>query len=258
MKKTLRLLGLTLAVLSLLALASVAMAADVTAYIPGRVTKLDLPEYDEGYFGDYTYDGDVFQTGQEGGRTTVYWEEVTVAGHKFVMEDGVKVEKYAEYDTLYIPQVRVVYPEGNYIRKIVARYRNDAARSLIDYLITYETSETEKYTIRYAASNATILETHDYDVTLTGEKKLRHITFQKWDGKPIAKPTATQKQFLHRYYQDQILEGWYECKGQERLKSGSGKNYKQWFLWDYYTGSVTKSHKRGLKPITAFPSPRVQ
>ena len=43
-------------------------------------------------------------------------------------------------------------------------------RSLVDYLITYQVSDTEKYTVRYAAADVTILETHEYETTATGGK----------------------------------------------------------------------------------------
>ena len=136
MKKTVRILALALMATILLSLSAAALAEDITAYIPNKVEKLKLPGYENATYNEYTYDGDPFQTGQEGGKTTVYWEEVRVPGHKYVTVRGQKVEKYAEYDTLYIPRVRTIFPKGNYIRKIEANYRNDNARSLVDYLIT--------------------------------------------------------------------------------------------------------------------------
>ena len=257
MKKTARILALGLIVVTLLSLSVAALAENLTVYIPNRVVKLDLPGYENARYDEYTYDGDPFRTGQEGGETTVYWEQVRVPGHKFVFVNGAKVEKYAEYDTLYIPRVRTTYPKGNYIRKIEANFRNDAARSLVDYLITYQTSDTEKYTVRYAAANVTILETHEYETTPTGGKITKNITFSKWDGKPIS-AKLNDNQFLHRYYQDQILEGWYDADGEMTLKSGSGKNFQKWYRWEYWTGKVVQVYKRGLKPVTAFKSPRVQ
>ena len=262
MKKVMRILAVALLAATLLSLSAAALAEDLTAYIPNRVAKLQLPDYENARYDEYTYDGDPFKTGQEGGKTTVYWEEVTVRGHKYVYERGEKVEKYAEYDTLYIPRVRTTYPKGNYIRQIIARYRNDAARSLIDYLITYQVSETEKYTIRYAASTATVKELHEYETTATGGKKTRKITFSKWDGEKDTfkgkEPEENEAIFIHQYYQDQILEGWYDADGEMTLKSGSGDNFKKWYLWEYWTGKVIESHKRGLKPVTVFKSPRVQ
>ena len=248
---------MALIAITLLSLSAAALAEDLTAYIPNKVAKLQLPDYNNARYDEYTYDGDPFRTGQEGGKTTVYWEEVTVPGYKYVYVNGVKVKEDEEYDTLYIPRVCTVYPKGNYIRKIVARYRNDKARSLVDYLITYQTSETEKYTVRYAAANVTILETHEYETTATGGKITKKITFSKWNGTQVSKK-LNDTQFTHRYYQDQILEGWYDADGEMTLKSGSGKNFKKWYLWEYWTGRVVESHKRGLKPVTSFKSPRVQ
>ncbi len=268
MKKMIRILTLALVAVALLSLSAAALAEDLTAYIPNRVGKLQLPGYENATYDEYTYDGDPFRTGQEGGKTTVYWENVTVPGFKYVnvynaqTEKIVKVKKDAEYNTLYIPRVRTTYPKGNYIRQIVARYRNDAVRSLVDYLITYQVSETEKYTVRYAAATATIKELHEYEVTDTGSKIATKITFSKWDGNKKTfngkEPKENEAIFIHQYYQDQILEGWYDADGELTLKSGSGKNFKKWYLWEYWSGNVIESHKRGLKPVTAFKSPRVQ
>lgn len=265
MKKTVRMVAVTILAIALLSIAAASLAENITVYIPNKVEKLQLPDYENAKYDEYTYDGDPFRTGQEGGRTTVFWEQVRVPGHTFYYKevDGeiLKLEKYAEYDTLYIPHVCTTYPDGNYIRKIVANYRNDKARSLIDYLITYQVSETEKYTVRYAASNATIKELHEYEKTTTGVKT-KKITFSKWDGKTDTfngkEPEENEKIFIHQYYQDQILEGWYDADGEMTLKTGSGDNFKKWYLWEYWTGRVVQSHKRGLKPVTAFKSPRVQ
>ena len=127
----------------------------------------------------------------------------------------------------------------------------------MDYLITYQTSETEKYTVRYAAANVTILETHEYETTATGSKITKKITFSKWNGAQVS-AKLNDSQFLHRYYQDQILEGWYDADGEVTLKSGSGKNFQKWYRWEYWSGKVVEVFKRGLKPVTAFKSPRVQ
>ena len=268
MKKKTRFLASLMIAVILMSLSVAAMAESISAYIPSKVKRLQLPGYENARYDEYTYDGDPFQTGQDGGKTTVYWEEVTVRGHKYVNEYNErtqkyeKVEKYAEYDTLYIPRVRTTYPVGNYIRQIVARYRNDAARSLIDYLITYQVSDTEKYTVRYAASTVAIKELHEYAVTGTGGKTRKKITFSKWDGDADTfngkAPQENEAIFVHQYYQDQILEGWYDADGEMTLKTGSGKNFTKWYLWEYWTGRVVQSHKRGLKPVTVFKSPRVQ
>ena len=268
MKKTKCILAVILFAVALLSVSATVLAEEMTVYIPGRVARLQLPDYENAIYNEYTYDGDPFLTGQQGGRTTVYWEEVTVRGHKYVYEFNdrtqkvEKVEKKAKYDTLYIPRVCTTYPKGNYIRKVVANYRNDKACSLIDYLITYQVSETEKYTIRYAAANATVKELHEYENTATGGKVTKKITFSKWDGEKDTfngqKPKANETIFIHHYYQDQILEGWYDADWEMTLRSGSGENFKKWYLWEYWSGKVVQSHKRGLKPVTAFKSPRVQ
>ena len=269
MKKRACLLVFVLISAVLLSVTITTLAEELTAFIPNKVARLQLPDYSNAVFNEYSYDGDPFLTGQEGGKTTVYWEEVTVRGHKYVYELNERTQKIekvknnAKYDTLYIPRVVTNYPVGNYIRKIVANYRNDKARTLVDYLITYQVSETEKYTIRYAAANATIKELHEYEsAAAVGVKRATKITFSKWDGKTDtfndAKPKENEKIFVHQYYQDQILEGWYDADYEMTLKSGSGKNFKKWYLWEYWTGKVVESHKRGLKPVTAFKSPRVQ
>ncbi len=268
MKKTTCMLAMGIITLILLSISAIALADTVAVYIPGRVAKLQLPDYENAKYDEYSYDGDPFQTGQNGGRTTVFWETVKILGHKYVFEINdrtqklEKVEKDAKYDTLYIPRVVTTFPKGNYIRKIVANYRNDKARSLVDYLITYQVSETEKYTVRYAAANATIKELHEYEKTDTGAKKLTKITFSKWDGNKDTfkdkKPKSNEAIFIHQYYQDQILEGWYDADGEMTLKTGSGDNFKKWYLWEYWSGRVVESHKRGLKPVTVFKSPRVQ
>ena len=257
MKKTARILVPALFAAILLSLSAAALAEDITAYIPNRVGKLNLPGYENATYDEYQYQGDPFLTGQEGGKTTVFWEEVKVKGYKYVYRRGIKIRKNAKYDTLYIPRVVTTYPKGNYIRQIVANFRNDEARPLVDYLITYQVSETEKYTVRYAAADATILETHDYGTSAPGTINGTKITFSKWKGEK-ATSTATTKQFIHRYYQDQILEGWYDADGEMTLQTGSGDNFKKWYLWENWSGRVVEVRRRGLKPVTAFKSPRVQ
>ena len=256
MKKSARILVLALFAAILLSLSAAALAEDITVYIPNRVSKLNLPGYENATYDEYQYQGDPFLTGQNGGKTTVFWEEVKVKGYEYVYRGGIKIRKNAKYDTLYIPRVVTTYPKGNYIRQIVANFRNDEARSLVDYLITYQVSETEKYTVRYAAADATILETHEYATTATGSRINTKITFSKWNGEK-ATSTATTKQFIHRYYQDQILEGWYDADGEMTLKTGSGDNFTKWYLWEYWSGKVVEVRRRGLKPVTAFKSPRV-
>ena len=256
MKKSARLLVLAVFAMILLSVSAAALADDITAYIPSRVSRLDLPDYENAVYDEYQYMGDPFRTGQDGAKTTVFWEKVKVKGYKYVYRNNVQVKKSAKYNTLYIPRVITTYPKGNYIRQIVANYRNDEARSLVDYLITYQVSESEKYTVRYAAADATILETHEYATTETGSKINTKITFSKWNGEK-ATSTATTKQFIHHYYQDQILEGWYDADGEMTLKSGSGDNFTKWYRWEYWTGKVVEVRKRGLKPVTAFKSPRV-
>ena len=257
MKKTERLLVLAIIAAALLSVSAAALAEDITVFIPNRVGKLQLPDYENAVYDEYQYQGDPFRTGQDGAKTTVFWEEVKVKGYKYVYRNGVKIKKNAKYDTLYIPRVITTYPKGNYIRQIVANFRNDEARSLIDYLITYQVSESEKYTVRYAAANRTVLETHEYATSETGSLINTRITFSVWKGEK-ATSTATTKQFIHHYYQDQILEGWYDANGEMTLKTGSGDNFTKWYLWEYWSGKVVQVHKRGLKPVTAFKSPRVQ
>ena len=256
MKKNVRLLALLLVAVSVLSVSTAALGAEeVTCYIPNRVERLALPDYSEAIADECNYKGDPFRTGQEGGDTFVTWEQVTVKGYKYVRVNGVKTKKSATYDTLYIAQVRTYFPKGNYIRKIVANYRNDAPHTLIDYLITYQVSDKEKYTVRYAASTVTMLETHT--TTTVAGITFPKITFSKVDGQ-YASRKLSPTQYLHHYTKDQILEGWYDRDDLPTLKSGSGDNLNKWYLWEYWSGKVTQYKRGGLKPVTSFRSPRVE
>ena len=65
MKKFARILVFALVAVSLLAVCAVAMGEDITCYIPNRVTRLQLPDYEEAQYDECTFDGDPFRTGAE-------------------------------------------------------------------------------------------------------------------------------------------------------------------------------------------------
>ena len=69
MKKSVRLLVLAVLAMILLSVSAAALADDITAYIPGRVSRLDLPGYENAVYDEYQYKGDAFRTGQDGAKT---------------------------------------------------------------------------------------------------------------------------------------------------------------------------------------------
>ncbi len=255
MNKTTRALCLALLAALLLACMLPAQAEeDVTAFIPNKINRLSLPTSEESFFEKMTYEGDPFETGIEGAVTTLY-EGGNVYDYDSAEIGDVKVEIYL-YDVMYIKTVRTDYPEGNYIRRIEANYRVDKA--LDSYLITYQTAEDESYTIRYAPRTQTVAEFHSHTVDAqTGSVTCDGIYFYHDVPTVDGSLKLSDTLFLHSYREDQVLEGRYNKKGLEEVRSGSGKNIKKWYLWDYYSGTVKEYKKGSLKPCTSFPSIRV-
>ena len=251
MKKMSRLMSALLAAALLLSISCAAVAEDVSVYIPNKLAKLDLPDDVE------TYEGDPFKTGMDGAVTTIEWDDATI------------IPECGGYLTLdYIRSVTVVYPAGNYIRKVVAEYTNDKKKSLSKYTITYQTGENEYYTISYAAKTGTVAEDHGLDGINYATQGI-HSYINNDTGEVItvnlnAAP-ASQKLledyvgavYLHHYSADEILEGDY-TDGSVRLHSGSGNNAGKWYAYDSVSGVYTQSRKGGLRSIFSFKSPRVQ
>ena len=213
-------------------------------FLPESMLRLKLPEKTS------SFSEDIFRTGMEGAKSSVV------------------------YTPGKMTKVAATYPRGNYIRQIIAYYRNDAERTLSQYKIVYQVSDTEKYTITYAASTNTLGELHyngkiiyhDKETYTVGDKEY-HLTEEYasqtlvTDGviydKTKDKYYYNASLYLHHYTQDEILEGTY-TNGDVTLKNGTGKYFGKnvWFLWDKDTGKVTRWRKGGTKPLTAFPSPR--
>ena len=135
-----RLLSLTLIMLLALPLlpAMPAGAAYGVLFIPQSVYELELPSPNNLGPGIEKLDFDPFLGGMEGSRSWIHWDTSTI-----LTECG------GLMDLSYVCAVESEYPEGNYIVRCVAFYRNDAEKSLVSYHITYQTDETEFYEISY-------------------------------------------------------------------------------------------------------------
>ena len=184
----------------------------VSVYIPSRVTRLNLPE-------DVSqYDGDAFRTGIEGAVTQV--QRATVV----VKTDCGKTE------VEYIRSVTVNYPSGNFIRQVVAIFRNNTGGSLAKYNITYQTDDGGLYTIYYS-----------------GEEKSLNIP--PASDKSIYVPFGyLPKTGNFRYpWTDRILKGAYSGSGVQLTCGQSG-------VWHPYD---TGRHME-LYSIFGFISPRVE
>ena len=252
MKNLSRFVSLLLIAMLLMGLSVEALADDTTVFLPSRIARLNLPEdVDE-------YDGDPFQTGYEGAHTVLYRESVKVP-----------VKPRGTTTLEYVSKVVVTYPAGNYIRKVVAEYRNDKKNTLSKYMITYQVSDKEFYTITYAAQTNSVLEFH-YDGALGREIEYEDLpdntpaqTIFKnkdiYDANTGALLYSNAAMYVHHYTQDQILEGVYK-NGGLTLKNGVGKYFGSatWFNWDAATGKVVKSKMKGLKKLSSFVSPRVE
>ena len=112
-----------------------ASAAYGVLFIPESVYDLELPP---GGAGVDELDFDPFLAQMEGFRSWVHWDTATI-----LTECG------GLMDLTYVCAVESEYPEGNYIVRCVAFYRNDANKTLVSYHITYQTDETEFYVISY-------------------------------------------------------------------------------------------------------------
>ena len=138
MKSIRRVLCVALMMILLLPLlpAVPASAAYGVLFIPESVYDLELPF--PGGVGVDELDFDPFLANMDGFRSWVHWDTATI-----LTECG------GLMDLTYVCAVESEYPEGNYIVRCVAFYRNDAEKSLVSYHITYQTDETEFYVISY-------------------------------------------------------------------------------------------------------------
>ncbi len=113
-----------------------ASAAYGVLFIPESVYDLELPF--PGGVGVDELDFDPFLANMDGFRSWVHWDTATI-----LTECG------GLMDLTYVCAVESEYPEGNYIVRCVAFYRNDTNKTLVSYHITYQTDETEFYVISY-------------------------------------------------------------------------------------------------------------
>ena len=134
-----RLLSLVLMIMLMLPLVPVpASAAYGVLFIPESAYDLELPDQNNAGPGLVKLNFDPFLGQMEGSRSWVHWDTSTI-----LTECG------GFMDLTYVCAVESEYPEGNYIVRCVAFYRNDAEKSLVSYHITYQTDETEYYVISY-------------------------------------------------------------------------------------------------------------
>ena len=249
MKKT---FGMILLLVALVLPLSAFSAAEeeIYVYIPDSASKLKLPAEDA------WYDGDPFLTGIEGAVAQVLWDTVSV-----------RSASGGSIDVDYISKVIVDYPETGTIRKVVAAYCNDDRKSLTRYTITYHTGEDEYYAITYAPRTNTVLEDHvDGKIFYEDHGVITVINVDTGDTVTVDLDADLPSQklledslgavYLHHYSRDEVLEGAY-TDGEVKLKSGSGSSLDSWYLWDEWTGTVTRSRKIGLRPAGSFVSPRV-
>ena len=139
MKSMRRLLSLVLMIMLMLPLVPVpASAAYGVLFIPESAYDLELPDQNNAGPGLVKLNFDPFLGQMEGSRSWVHWDTSTI-----LTECG------GFMDLTYVCAVESEYPEGNYIVRCVAFYRNDAEKSLVSYHITYQTDETEYYVISY-------------------------------------------------------------------------------------------------------------
>ena len=260
MKNISRWMSALLAVTLLLASSLAAVADDTEVYIPNRIEKLQLPDRGE------KYKGDPFLTGMEGAVTYLERESTVVKAENG--KDARGRTKTKKVTLKYISKVTTVYPEGNYIRKVVAEYGNDKKKSLTKYSITYQVGEKQQYTVSYAPKTNTVLEDHSngritytdhgpYTYTNPGTGKEVTINLDANLPSAVLIKNAQGGVYLHHYDQDEILEAFY-TDGKVDLKSGSGDNANAWYSYDVIKGIYVPAGKGGLRAPKSFKSPRVQ
>lgn len=260
MKNISRWLSALLAVTLLLVSSLAAVADDTEVYIPNRIEKLQLPDRGE------KYKGDPFLTGMEGAVTYLERESTVVKAENGKDARGrIKTKKVT---LKYISKVTTVYPEGNYIRKVVAEYGNDKKKSLTKYTITYQVGEKQQYTVSYAPKTNTVVEDHaSGKITFVDHGVHTYTNVDTGDSYTVDAdanlPSTTLFKdslggvYLHHYDQDEILEAFY-TDGKVDLKSGSGDNANAWYSYDVIKGVYVPAGKGGLRAPKSFKSPRVQ
>lgn len=245
-----------------------ASAAYGVLFIPESVYDLELPP---GGAGVDELDFDPFLAQMEGFRSWVHWDTATI-----LTECG------GLMDLTYVCAVESEYPEGNYIVRCVAFYRNDAEKTLVSYHITYQTDETEFYVISYFGHRYREAMMAYLSVSKTTAadmfNKNESVYYKNEEGKyieikhdpddPTAKPKELTDSTIGNYKYspswftptpDTIYAGVY-MNGDILLRNGSGKylGTASWFEWDYDSGKVTMSNLPNLRRLYSFPSPRVR
>ena len=260
MKNISRWMSALLAVALLLTSSLAAVADDTEVYIPNRIEKLQLPDRGE------KYKGDPFLTGMEGAVTYLERESTVIRAENG--KDARGRTKTKKVTLRYISKVTTVYPEGNYIRKVVAEYGNDKKKSLTKYTITYQVGEKQLYTVSYAPKTNTVVEDHyrgritfvDHGVHSYTNVDTGEVFTVDADANLPSKTLFKDSQggvYLHHYDQDEILEAFY-TDGKVDLKSGSGDNANAWYSYDSIKGIYVPANKGGLRAPKSFKSPRVQ
>ena len=260
MKNISRWMSALLAVALLLTSSLAAVADDTEVYIPNRIEKLQLPDRGE------KYEGDPFLTGMEGAVTYLERESTVVKAENG--KDARGRTKTKNVSLKYISKVTTVYPEGNYIRKVVADYGNDKKKSLTKYSITYQVGEKQLYTVSYAPKTNTVLEDHvGHRITYVDHGIVKKVNVDTGEVYTVNTDANLPSQtlfkdslggvYLHHYEQDEILEAFY-TDGKIDLKSGSGNNANAWYSYDSIHGIYVPAHKSGLRAPKSFKSPRVQ
>ena len=254
-------------------------------FIPETVYELELPDIYSSGWDSARLDFDPFLYLAEGSCSWIYWDTATILTEC----GGLK-------DLTYVCAVESLYPEGNYITRVVAFYRNDAEKSLATYHITYQTDEHEYYTISYFghhyreaslamqlfkltkkekedAAAAGISEAtapqNKIDAAYTGGEEVYFYDntsqqYVKITSDNISELTNKNHPKSHKVpawftpYPDTIYAGIYD-NGEVILRNGSGRfmGGPYWFEWDYDSGAVTRSYEAKYR-LFDFESPRVR
>ena len=267
----------------LLAPLTPASAAYGVLFIPESVYEFELPDIANHGPGQDTLDFDPFLADVDGFRSWVHWDTATI-----LSECG------GMMDLSYVCAVESEYPEGNYIVRVVAFYRNDAEKSLVSYHITYQTDETEYYIISYFGHHyreQTGNVFKQISLTASDKRKAKEQGISEYDYLQQKIDNYAADETLYKYnrsdkvylpadetdlqdssitkYRDRpvyftpspdtIYAGTY-LNGDIELRNGSGKymGTAAWFEWDYDSGKVTMSDLANLRRLYSFPTPRVR
>ena len=267
-------------------------------YIPDSVYDFNLPEIPDTGEGVMELDFDPFLAGVDGFRAWMYWDSVIIQSEcdRLLIDAGLVDEDYASMELTYASAVQAIYPEGNYIREVIALFRNDAMKSLISYHILYETAENEFYLISYfgvryreqmkgyvPVDQATVDEGRPDDPEareqfyddLAAEERFfvrvcpdpeNHPTYYQYQpatAEELEDLTRTIRKYKldpNLWYTpspDTIYRGIYRGQGYV-LQNGSGRYLGSavWVYWDDELQEMVFSDLEGLRRLYSFPSPR--